>query len=228
VKSYPEVRNWGRSLQSDHAPDQRATELTRRRYQRIAPFYDFMELIPERRYRPWRELLWSSVQGPDVLEVGVGTGRNLEFYPDGMRFTAIDLAPAMVTRALERAQELRVQIDLRIMDVQDLEFPDDSFDDVVVTCVFCSVPNPVLGLRQVRRVLKPGGRVLLLQHVRSESPLVGRLMDLLNPFVVRAMGANINRRTVDHAHQAGLGVETVKTLGMGDIFKLITARKPAE
>ena len=93
------------------------------------------------------------------------------------------------------------------MDVRNLEFPNTTFDTVVATWVFCSVPDAVLGLREVRRVTKPGGQVLLLQHVRSESPLFGRLMDLLNPLVVRMMGSNINRRTVEDVRQAGVNSE---------------------
>jgi ubiquinone/menaquinone biosynthesis C-methylase UbiE len=185
-----------------------------------------MELLPERQFQPWRELLWSLVEGPEVLEVGVGTGRNLEFYPKGMYVTAIDLAPGMLDRARKRAQQLEVQVDLRLMDAQKLEFPDAIFDTVVGTCVFCSIPDVMLGLSEVKRVTKPGGQVLLLQHVRSESPLFGRLMDLLNPLVVRMMGSNINRRTVEDVRKAGLSIERVKNLGMGDVFKLIVARRP--
>ena len=221
MKSYSKVSNWyqaeGTSRVGEIAaepqspqspkPDLRATKLTRQRYQRIAPFYDLMELLPERRYRPWREHLWSLVAGPKVLEVGVGTGRNVEFYPEGMHVTAIDLASGMLERAVKRARELGKQVDLRLMDVQNLEFPNTTFDTVVATCVFCSVPDALLGLREVRRVTKPGGQVLLLQHVRSESPLFGRLMDLLNPLVVRMMGSNINRRTVEDVRQAGVNSE---------------------
>lgn len=187
-----------------------------------------MEAFPERRYMPWRQRLWSLVKGPKVLEVGVGTGKNLPYYPPGIEIIAIDLTPGMLARARKRAQKIGLDLDLRLGDVQDLEFPDESFDAVVATFVFCSVPDPVLGLKEVRRVLKPGGQVLLLEHVRSERPVLGRLMDLLNPLVVRLMGPNINRRTVDNVQRAGLKVERVESLGMGDIFKLIIAcREPS-
>ena len=216
---------WNLTEGNSYKPDPQATEVTRQRYQRIAPFYDLMELLPERLYRPWREHLWSLVEGLEVLEVGVGTGRNVEFYPEGKHITAIDLASGMLDRAVQRAKALGKKVDLRLMDVQSLEFPDATFDTAVATCVFCSVPDAVLGLRELRRVTKPGGLVLLLQHVRSESPVLGRLMDLLNPLVVRMMGANINRRTPEDVRQAGLFVEEVKSFGMGDVFKLIIARR---
>lgn len=206
-------------------PDLRATAVTRSRYQRISPFYDTMEIMSERSFRPWRERLWSMVEGPQVLEVGVGTGKNIPFYPSGMEITAIDLTPGMLEKALKRASKLNLDVDLHLGDAQMMVFPDASFDTVVATCVFCSVPDPILGMREVLRVLKPGGQVLLLEHVRSEQAFLGALMDTVNPLVVRLVGANINRRTVENVRRAGLTVESVEDLGMGDIFKLIVARK---
>jgi ubiquinone/menaquinone biosynthesis C-methylase UbiE len=147
-----------------------ATSTTIKRYQRLAPMYDWMEAFPERRYLPWRTHLWSLVKGPRVLEVGVGTGKNVEFYPPGLDTTGIDLTPGMLERARKRADSLSNPVNLRLGDVQCLDFPGDSFDTVVATFVFCSVPDPVQGLNEVRRVVKPGGQVLLLEHTRSASP----------------------------------------------------------
>jgi len=203
--------------------DERATALTRRRYQRLSAFYDVMEGLAERRYRPWREKLWAQVNGPRVLEVGVGTGKNMPYWPQSVQVTAIDLTPGMLDRARRRAQELERVADVRLGDVQALGFPDSSFDTAVATFVFCSVPDPVLGLRELNRVVRPGGRVLLLEHMRSAEPRLGALMDLINPLVVRVMGANINRRTLDNVASAGLQVDSVVDLGAGDLYKLIRA-----
>jgi ubiquinone/menaquinone biosynthesis C-methylase UbiE len=206
-------------------PDPKATEATRRRYERIAPMYDLMEALPEQRYQSWRQRLWSLVEGPEVLEVGVGTGKNMPYYPGDLQVTAIDLTPSMLEKARARAQELGLDVDLRLGDVQELEFPDETFDTVVSTCVFCSVPDPILGLHEVLRVLKPGVRLLMIEHVRSGNPLLGNVMDLLNPVVFRAMGPNINRHTVANVDRAGLVVYRAEDLGLGDIFKLIVARR---
>ena len=207
--------------------DTAATARTQARYQRIAPFYDRMEGLAERRDHPWRRRLWSLVRGPQVLEIGVGTGKNMPFYPPGLSVTAIDLTPGMLERAHRRAAALGVNVTLQSGDAQQLDFPDDTFDEVVATFVFCSVPDPVLGLREAARVLKPGGRLLLLEHVRAVAPLLGALMDLLNPVVVRMMGANINRRTVENVQRSGLYVQQVEDVGLGGIFKLIVAEKQA-
>lgn len=213
-------------LMTNMKPNLQATENTRRRYQRISPFYDAMEILAEERYDPWREKLWAEVSGTDVLEVGVGTGKNIPYYPSNVHITAIDLTPGMLERAQRKAQDagLNSRVDLQLGDVQALDFPDNSFDTALGTFVFCSVPDPVLGLREMKRVVRPGGKVLLLEHMRSPNETLGTLMDLLNPLVVRMMGANINRRTVENVRKAGLEIERVEDLGLGGIFKMIVTR----
>jgi ubiquinone/menaquinone biosynthesis C-methylase UbiE len=206
------------------AVDVRATATTRARYQRLAPMYDRMEAMSERRFQPWRQGLWSLVHGPRVLEVGVGTGKNMPFWPSTVEMTAIDLTPGMLDKARQRAAELKLRADLRLGDVQALEFPDASFDTAVATFVFCSVPDPVLGLRELKRVLKSGGQIILLEHMRSPDEVIGKIMDALNPVVVRVMGANINRRTLENVQRAGWTIEQAEGLGLGGIVKLIVAR----
>lgn len=208
--------------------DATATARTQARYQRLAPFYDRMEGLVERRYQLWRRRLWSLVRGPEVLEIGVGTGKNIPYYPPGLSITAIDLTPGMLERAQHRAAVVGARVELQLGDAQQLNFSDNTFDEVVATFVFCSVPDPVLGLQEAARVLKPGGRLLLLEHMRAANPLLGTLMDALNPVVVRVMGANINRRTVEKVRRSGLRVQQVEDVGMGGIFKLIVAHKLTE
>ena len=204
--------------------DNEATALTRARYQRISPIYDKIEWLMEKRFRPRREKLWQFVDGPQVLEVGVGTGRNMEFWPVNCKITAIDLTPGMLDIARQRAKSLNRQgDDLRLGDVQHLEFPSASFDTVVATFVFCSVPDPIQGLREIGRVVRPGGQILLLEHVRIDRPVIGTLMDILAPLLVRLNGANINRRTVENIRSAGLLIQQVADLDDMGMFKLIFA-----
>jgi len=203
----------------------KATEAAKRRYDRIAPIYDLMEGLVERsRYSQWRNLLWAEVDGKNILEVGVGTGKNFPYYPPGAKIVAIDFSWKMLARAKKKAAKEKVQVDLQQMDVQNLEFADNTFDTVVASFVFCSVPDPILGLKEIERVVKPEGEVLLLEHVLSAKRVIAWLMNLVNPAVVRLMGPNINRQTVDNVSRSGLIIKHVTDLAAG-IFKLIEARK---
>ena len=145
-------------------------------------------LVERSRYSVWRELLWSKVEGNKILEVGVGTGKNFPSYLANAEITAVDFSEKMLSHATEKAKKQGIEIDLQQMDVQNLSFEDDIFDTVVATFVFCSVPDPIKGLREIGRVCKPVGKVLLLEHVLSANRVLAFLMNLVNPIVVRAMG----------------------------------------
>jgi ubiquinone/menaquinone biosynthesis C-methylase UbiE len=161
-----------------------------------------------------------------VLEVGVGTGKNLRYYREGHAVTAIDFSPKMIERASKNAERWAVKADLLLMDAQALDFPDSQFDAAVATFVFCSVPDPVQGLREVSRVLKPGGRAYLLEHVLSNRQPARWIMQRLNGVVSNIGGANINRDTVGNVEAAGLTIVEVRDL-WSDIVKLIVAEKSA-
>jgi len=195
------------------------TETIKRRYDRTASFYDWMDFMIKDDVR--KEVI-GSARGK-VLEVGVGTGKNLPFYRQDCEVTGIDFSPQMLKRARRRAKKLDLQVNLRELDAQEMDFPADSFDTVVATCVFCSVPDPVQGLKEIRRVCKPDGQVILLEHVRSENLVLGKIMDILNPISLHMVGSNINRRTVENASRAGLNLESVQKKGGSNILKLIIA-----
>lgn len=169
----------------------------------------------------WRAKVIAQAVGR-VLEVGVGTGNNLPFYDPAVtrEMVGIDFSPGMLAHA--HRKPCRVPHELLEMDAQELAFPDDSFDTVLATCVFCTVPDPVLGLREARRVCRPQGRILLLEHVRIDRPVVGTLMDFLDPLSVLVIGTHINRRTVENVRQAGLRIDRVEAIH-GDLVKLIYA-----
>ncbi len=201
------------------------TEATQKRYDRIAPVYDLMEGLAERSsFAKWREMLWRRVEGEQILEIGVGTGKNFPYYPAEAEITAVDFSARMLQRARRKAERETVAVRLEQMDVQHLQFAEATFDTVVATFVFCSVPDPVLGLREIERVCKSGGKVILLEHLLSDNRLVAWWMNLLSPLVSGTMGPHINRRTVENVGRSGLVVEQVTGLAFG-IFKLIEARK---
>ena len=204
-----------------------ATAITQARYQRISSIYDRMEGMMEKRFRPWREKTWQFVYGPRVLEVGVGTGKNIEFWPRNIRVTAIDITPGMLEIACLRARwSGRQDDDLFLADIQHLNLPSRIFNTVVATFVFCSVPDPIQGLHEIGRVVRPDGHILLLEHVRIDHPVIGPLMDMLTPLIARFNGASINRRTVENVRAAGLRVDQVLDLDKMGMFKLIVARPP--
>ena len=194
------------------------TDSIRRRYNRTALFYDWMDkMIPVKLRRKAVELAKGK-----VLEVGVGTGTNLEFYLPGCEVIGIDFSPGMLAKAKAKLKKAIVPVKLLEMDAQHMTFSDNSFDTVIATCVFCSVPDPVQGLKEVKRVCKPGGSIILLEHVRSENPLWGWLMDVLNPVALRMIGSNINRQTVKNINTAGIKPLIIEEHS-GKIIKLIVA-----
>jgi len=199
------------------------TDRARSRYDRNAFLYDFLEAPMEYlRFAAWRKRLRTEIKGERALEVGVGTGKNLIYYPGDVQITAIDFSPQMLAKARQKAEKLNLQVDLQEMDVQHLDFADHSFVTVFATFVFCSVPDPVMGLRELRRVCKPEGKLLLLEHMRPDNAALGFLFDALNPIVVRMMGANINRRTTDNIRTAGWQIRKEEHL-YSDIVRWIEA-----
>lgn len=206
------------NARSEQGPTE--TAVARGRYDRAARRYDVMtwpmEALAMDRYRA---RLIDQVQGPRVLEVGVGTGRNLPLYPDVVHVDAIDFSPGMLERAGRRP--VRRNVELQLMDVEQLQWPAESFDTVVSTCVFCSVPHPLRGLAEMRRVLRAGGQALFLEHVRPGAAWLAAVFDWLDPVVSRS-GPHINRRTMDTVREAGFVIEREDNL-MSDVLKLVVA-----
>lgn len=199
------------------------TEKIRRRYDRISGIYDRFEgLMEGKSFKKWRLEATQDLRGK-VLEVGIGTGQNIPYYPEDAYVTGIDFSGKMVERAKKRAERLKSHVEIIEMDAQNMSFPDNSFDMVFTTCVFCSVPDPIQGLKEIRRVCKDKGKIIMIEHVRSEKKLLGALMDIFNPVTVGLWGANINRQTVENIKEAGFTDIEVTNLA-GDIVKKIVIK----
>jgi phosphatidylethanolamine/phosphatidyl-N-methylethanolamine N-methyltransferase len=195
------------------------------RYDRLAPFFDLLEAPMEGLFfQPWRKRLWAKATGHHILEIGVGTGKNFVYYPNNARVTAIDFSPAMLHQAEQAKARKNTPVELALMDVQSLCYADNSFDTVIASFVFCSVPQPAKGLKELYRVCKPGGQILLLEHVVSSNLVLAGAMNLLNPVVVRLFGANINRDTVKNVKACAFTTVRIDKR-CGDILKLIEATK---
>ena len=204
----------------------RDTERARRLWDRMANKYDRQMTWWERvLFGEGREWVCSRAQGA-VLEIAVGTGRNLPLYAAGTTLTAIELSPEMLRIARERAREARVVAELREGDAQHLDFPDGSFDTVVCTLALCSIPDDGAAVGEAFRVLRPGGRFLLLEHVGSPNPVVRAVQWLLEQVTIRLEGDNLTREPLRHLRTAGFEIEKLERLKLG-IVERVVARKPA-
>jgi len=197
----------------------------RRKYDRIARLYDLLDLPFERsRYAPIRPLLFEGLGGA-ILDAGVGTGRNMPFYPSGAEVVGIDLSPAMLSRATARKERLGVACDLRPMDARATDFPADRFDAVVATFLFCVLDeaDQLPALRELGRVTRPGGELRILEYALSERPFQRFVMRLWASWVRFAYGAAFDRNTEQYVEAAGLDLVEKRFL-YRDIIKLLVLR----
>ncbi len=187
------------------------TQDIRRMYNKVAPSFNKREWVLELLvFRKYRKKLVGRAKG-NVLEVGIGTGRNLPFYPSGCEITGVDLSERMIEEARTFALNLGISVTLLEMDTENLAFDDSTFGTVVCTLSLCTVPNPDQALSEMKRVCKLGGKILLLEHVRSHNSILGKIQDWLTPFNVRKIGCHLNRDALGNAIKAGLHIDYVES-----------------
>ena len=194
-------------------------------YQRIAKWYDMFDAPFERkRYQPLRPLLFEGLSGR-LLDAGVGTGRNIPFYPKDSEMVGIDLSPAMLSRAEHRRSKVGRDVQLMEMDVMHTSFDDNSFDAIVSTFLFCVLAprHQLPALKELTRICKPGGEIRLLEYSYSKYPVKRFVMRLWAPWVRRAYGAAFDRNTHLYLEDAGLE-EVENRFLVDDIVRLIVAR----
>jgi ubiquinone/menaquinone biosynthesis C-methylase UbiE len=202
------------------------TERVRRIMDKEAPRYDRqMNFFDRVLFTGGREWLCGGADG-EVLEIAVGSGRNLPMYPAGTPLTAIELSPEMLALAKQRAAEEGVEADLLSGDAQALEFPDGTFDTVVCCLALCTIPDPAMAVREAHRVLRPGGTFRALEHVRSPTRAVRGVQRALDPLSVRFAADHIVREPLDYLRPAGFEIERLERAKWG-IVERVVARKPA-
>jgi len=192
------------------------------KWNRAARGLDAAKRGEEVRYGAFKRSLFHKSTGKTLL-VAAGTGADFQYFPPDIELTAIDFSPTMLEWAEKKRDDCPSPVTLVEADVTDLDFADGSFDTVVTSCTFCSVPDPIRGLRELRRVLKDDGRLLMFEHVRPSNLYLGFMMDLMNP-VVRMIGPDINRRTADNIRAAGFLITREFNVFL-DMVKLFEAVK---
>lgn len=200
-------------------------EEIRRGYDQFAPWFDLAESPSEiLGVRKLRRRLLHRAAG-EVLELGVGTGKNLRHYPRTVRITAVDVSPRMLEFARKRARRLGLDVTFAVLDGEDLPFSAHRFNTIVDTLNLCTYPDPLKALREMARVCRPDGRILLLEHGRSSRPWLGRWQDRRADAHAKRLGRQWNREPLELLRQAGLDFVEAERFFFG-IFHCIAAVPP--
>ncbi len=196
------------------------------KYNRFALFYDLFESpIEYFLFKKWRKKYLKNLTGK-VLEIGIGTGKNIPYYNyEKTDLIGIDLSPGMLKKAKEKAKKYNYQVTLKLGNMENLPFKSNSFDYVVCTFVLCSVPNPEKAIKEMKRVIKKQGKIILLEHVISQNKLIKLWQRIHNPLTTFLFGFNIDRDTLSNLKKCGLKIKNVKNLALKDVFRKIEVSK---
>ncbi len=198
--------------------------LTRQKWDRAAGSYDLLNGYgQELRWAPSKRRLFDRMRGR-IIFASIGTGQDIQFFPPDRDITGIDISAGMLERARPRAAAYPGRLELRQIDVHELDYPDGWFDQAFTACTFCSVPRPVDGLRMLRRVLRPGGELFMFEHTGSRYFPFNLMLNLMTP-LSRRFGPEMNRDTVANVERAGFEVAAVEPVYL-DVVKMIRAVAP--
>lgn len=196
--------------------------VTRKKWDRAAANFDLMAGYgPEKRWEPVKRRFFSRMGDGKVLFLAVGTGLDIPFFPKDKSLIGIDISDRMLDKARPRVEAYQGKIDVQQMDVHDMSFGENEFDQVFTSCTFCSVPNPIEGLAALRRVLKPGGELHMFEHTGSRYYPFKIMMNLMTP-LSRRVGPEMNRTTVANVKAAGFTLREVNHVYL-DVVKTIHA-----
>ncbi len=198
---------------------------TQTKWDKAASSLDLMTGYGElKRWLPFKTRLFGHMEPGNILFASLGTGLDISAFPPGMSVTAVDISPEMLKRAQPRVEQYEGEIKAELMDIHELAYPDNHFDQVFTSCTFCSVPDPVNALKALNRVLKPGGRLYMFEHTGSRYFPFKYMMDFMT-VITSKIGPDMNRTTVDNVKAAGFAVTEVNNLFL-DVVKTIQAIKP--
>lgn len=199
--------------------------VTKTKWDKAAASFDLMSGYgPEKRWAPWKRRFFSSMRGK-VLFVAVGTGLDIPCFPPGQDIVGIDISGKMLQKAKVRADAYPGKLELRQVDVHEIDFSDGSFDQVFTSCTFCSIPDPVGGLEKLRRVLKPRGELRMFEHTGSRYFPFNVMLHLMT-LLSRRVGPEMNRNTLSNVQRAGFEIRQVQHVYL-DVVKTIYAVAPA-
>jgi ubiquinone/menaquinone biosynthesis C-methylase UbiE len=197
-------------------------DVTRTKWDRAAAIFDVMASYgPEKRWEPFKRELFANMGDGEILFLAVGTGLDIPFFPEGRTITGIDISQKMLDQATRRTEAYQGHLQVLQADVHDMPFEDAQFDQVFTSCTFCSVPNPVDGLKALKRVLKPQGELFMFEHTGTRFFPFSLMMNLMT-LVTRSLGPDMNRPTVENVIAAGFTLKKVTHVYM-DVVKTIHA-----
>lgn len=195
-----------------------------KKWDKIAKNYSLASYGAEKRWKPWKKELFGTMGWGKILFLAVGTGLDFQAFPPNRDIVGIDISPNMLEQAQKKASLYSGKLELKQMDALHLEFEDNSFDQVFTSCTFCSVPTPIDGLKELHRVLKPGGELKMFEHTSSQVFPFKQMLQMMDP-ISKKFGPSVNRDTVNNVQQAGFQIQTIRNIYL-DIVKTIEATTP--
>ncbi|MFO7559164.1 MAG: class I SAM-dependent methyltransferase [Desulfobacterales bacterium] len=197
---------------------------TKKKWDQFSWLYKWNTYGAERRWATWKRDFFSRMGDGKILFLAVGVGSEIRHFPVGRDIVGIDISTEMLKRAAEAASKYRGKLELREMDARQLLFDDDYFDQIFTSCTFCSVPEPIAGLKELKRVLKPGGELRMFEHTISDHFPFRQMLTIMNP-IAEKIGPSLNRNTVLNVTLAGFVIKQIFNIYL-DVVKTIHAVKP--